>query len=354
VLLHDSAALFAELGDRGGLGWAMGLLAFTRFYAGYPEEAETMAEEVFGAAGEAGDRWALGMGQVLTASIRLWTGRAGSAVERARQALATFDAINDDYGRVQARLPLGRALVTAGRVDEGFAVLEEARAAMLPSHSPRFTAFSATGLLSAAVQVGDRRRAAAALDILPSHELSSDDLATAGAGEYLVSRALLELQQSRPAEALELLREVSRATGERAEVGYCGAVTALALAAAGRRDEAVAAARVVEDDERSTYLDRLWAGLAAGAVAARRGDHAVVDEHFTQLCARVDATEDQVAQALARLGWAMARRAVGHADARQAAEEAEDRFSALGIDADGWTAVLRQAAGTQPAAPVPA
>ena len=353
-LLHDSAALFAELGDRGGLGWAMGLLAFTRFYSGYPEEAETMAEEVFGAAGEAGDRWALGMGQVLTASIRLWTGRAESAVERARQALATFDAIDDDYGRVQARLPLGRALVTAGRVDEGFEVLEQARVTLLPSHSPRFTAFSATGLLSAAVQVGDQRRAAAALDVLPSHELSSDDLATAGAGEYLVSRALLELQHSRPSEALELLREVSRATGERAAVGYCGAVTALALAAAGRRDEALAAARVVEDDERSTYLDRLWAGLAAGAVAACRGDRRAVEQRFTQLCARVDATDDQVAQALARLGWAMARQAAGHPEASQAAEAAADRFSALGIDADGWTAVLRQAAGMEPAAPVPA
>jgi class 3 adenylate cyclase/tetratricopeptide (TPR) repeat protein len=354
LLLHDSAALFAELGDRGGLGWAMGLLAFTRFYSGYPEEAETMAEEVFGQAGEAGDRWALGMGQVLTASIRLWTGRAESAVERGRQALATFDAIDDDYGRVQARLPLGRALVTAGHVDEGFAVLEQARAAMLPSQSPRFTAFSATGLLSAAVQVGDRRRAAAALDILPSHQLSSDDLATAGAGEYLVSRALLELQQSRPDEALELLREVSRATGERAEVGYCGAVTALALAAAGRRDEAVVAARVVEDDERSTYLDRLWAGLAIGAGAARHGDPRTVDEHFAQLCARVDATEDQVAQALARLGWAMARDAVGHPGASEVADAAANRFSDLGIDADGWTEVLRQAAGMQPPAPVPA
>jgi class 3 adenylate cyclase/tetratricopeptide (TPR) repeat protein len=353
-LLHDSAALFAELGDRGGLGWAMGLLAFTRFYSGYPEEAETMAEEVFGAAGEAGDRWALGMGQVLTASIRLWTGRAESAVERARQALATFDAIDDDYGRVQARLPLGRALVTAGRVDEGFAVLEQARATLLPSHSPRYTAFSATGLLSAAVQVGDQRRAAAALDVLPSHELSSDDVATAGAGEYLVSRALLELQQSCPAKALELLREVSRATGERATVGYCGAVTALALAAAGRRDEALAAARVVEDDERSTYLDRLWAGLAAGAVAARRGDLRAVEQRFTQLCARVDATDDRVAQALARLGWAMARQAAGHPEASQAAEAAADRFSDLGIEADGWTAVLRQAAGMEPAAPVPA
>ena len=353
-LLHDSAALFAELGDRGGLGWAMGLLAFTRFYSGYPEEAESMAEEVFGAAGEAGDRWALGMGQVLTASIRLWTGRAESAVERARQALATFDAIEDDYGRVQARLPLGRALVTAGRVDEGFAVLEQARASLLPSHSPRFTAFSATGLLSAAVQVGDRRRAAAALDVLPSHELSSDDLTTAGAGEFLVSRALLLLQHSRPAEALDLLREVSRATGERAAVGYCGAVTALALAAADRSDEALAAARVVEDDERSTYLDKMWAGLAAGAVAARRGDRPAVEQRFAELCARVDATEDQVAQAVARLGWAQARQAVGHADAAEAAEAAADRVAALGIDADGWAALLRQAVGFEPAAPVPA
>jgi class 3 adenylate cyclase/tetratricopeptide (TPR) repeat protein len=354
VLLHASAALFAELGDRGGLGWAMGLLAFTRFYSGYPEEAETMAEEVFGAAGEAGDRWGLGMGQVLTASIRLWTGRAESAVERARQALATFDAIDDDYGRVQARLPLGRALVTAGRIDEGFEVLEQARTTLPPSISPRFTAFSATGLLSAAVQVGDRRRAAAALDVLPTHELSSDDLTTAGAAEYLVSRALLELQGSCPGAALELLSAVGRATGDRAAVGYCGAVTALALAAAGRGDEALAAARVVEADERSTYLDRLWSGSAAGAVEAGRGDQAAAERRFAQLCARVDATDDQVAQALARLGWAMAREAVGHPDASQAAVAAEDRFAALGIDADGWTAVLRPAVGLEPAAPVPA
>jgi class 3 adenylate cyclase len=353
-LLHASAGLFAELGDRGGLGWAMGLLAFTRFYLGYPEEAESMAEEVFGAAGEAGDRWAVGMGQALTATIRLWTGRAESAVERARQALATFDAIDDDYGRMQARLPLGRALVTAGHVEEGFAVLEQARATLLPSHSPRFTAFSAAGLLSAAVQVGDRQRAAAALDVLPSDDLSSDDLATAGAGEYLVSRALLQLQEACPEEALELLREVSRAAGERGAVGYCGAVTALALAVTGRGDEAHAAARVVEDDERSTYLDRLWSGLAAGAVDARRGDQAAVEERFAQLCGRVDDTEDRVAQALARLGWALAREAAGHAGAGQAAEVAADRFCALGIDADGWAVVLRQAVGLEPLAAVPA
>ncbi|HEY6414581.1 MAG TPA: hypothetical protein VIX41_00030, partial [Acidimicrobiales bacterium] len=144
-LLHESAALFADLGDRGGLAWALGLMAFTRFHSGYPDEAEAMAEQVFSDAEAAGNRWAVGMGQVLTANIRLWTGRAESAIDRAREALATFDAIDDDYGRVQARLPLGRALVTAGRVVEGFDVLEQVRASLLPSHSPRFTEFSATG-----------------------------------------------------------------------------------------------------------------------------------------------------------------------------------------------------------------
>src|SRR5918995_4418715 len=233
ALLHDSAALFAELGDRGGLGWALGLLAFTRFHSGHPEEAETMAEQVFSGAEEAGNRWAVGMGLVLTASTRLWTGRAKSAVERAREALETFEAIDDDYGRVRARVPLGRALVTSGHVDEGFEVLEEAGASLLPSRSPGFIAFSATGLLSAAVQVGDRERAEAALALLAPGELSSDDLATAGAGEHLVSQALLEVQRARPDAALDLLREVRRVSGERGEIGYTGAVTALALAALG-------------------------------------------------------------------------------------------------------------------------
>jgi tetratricopeptide (TPR) repeat protein len=348
-LLHDSAALFAEIGDKGGLGWAMGLLAFTRFYEGYTDEAEAMAEEVFGAAGAAGDRWAMGMGQVLMASIHLWTGRAESAVERARAALATFDGIGDDYGRVQAVLPLGRALVTSGRVDEGFEVLEQAREAMLPSDSPRYVAFSAAGLLSSAVQIGDRDRAAAALAVMPARQLSSDDLATAGGGEFLVSQALLAVQRSCPDEALSLLSAVERATGERARGGYPGAVTALAMAAADRPDEALAAAAAVEADERSTYLDRLWAGLAAASVTARRGDRAEAESRFAALCEAIDATDDRVAQAVARLGRATALDVVGGVEAEASAAEAASRFADLGLDPDGWTVALRQAAGLTPA-----
>jgi class 3 adenylate cyclase/tetratricopeptide (TPR) repeat protein len=353
-LLHESAALFADLGDRGGLAWALGLMAFTRFHSGYPDEAEAMAEQVFSGAEAAGDRWAVGMGQVLTANIRLWTGRAESAIDRAREALATFDAIDDDYGRVQARLPLGRALVTAGRVAEGFDVLEQVRASLLPSHSPRFTEFSATGLLSAAVQVGDRDRATAAMAVLPDQGLSSDDLATAGASEHVASRALLALQTGRPDEALDLLRELDRATGERSAVGYSGAVSALALAAAGRVDEALGAAQVVEGDDRSTYLDRSWAGLAAGAAAARSGQHAAVDTRFRELCARIDATDDRIAQAVVRLGWALALEVAGDPAAPSLLDEASDRFAGLGVDPGGWAAIIRQAVGMAPAEPAPA
>jgi class 3 adenylate cyclase/tetratricopeptide (TPR) repeat protein len=347
-LLHDSAALFAEIGDKGGLSWATGLLAFTRFHAGYPEDAEAMLEEAFGAAGAAGDRWAMGMGQALTASIHLWTGRAEQAVGQARAALDTFETIGDDYGRVQAVLPLGRALVTTGRIAEGFAVLEKARESLRPSDSPVYVAFSAAGLLGAAVQIGDRERAAAALAVLPALP-SSDDLATAGAGELLVSQAMLALQRCHPDEALDLLGRVYRAVGERADVGYSGAVKALALAAAGRPGEALTAVEAVHGDQRSTYLDRFWAGLAAGAVAARRGDRATVDASFPELCGRVDSTDDRVAQAVARLGWAAALDVLEAGTGDQAVE-ASARFSDLGVDPDGWEVVFRQAVGLAPTA----
>jgi hypothetical protein len=137
-------------------------------------------------------------------------------------------------------------------------------------------------------------------------------------------------------------------------VGYPGAVRALALAAAGRADDALAAARMVEGDDRSTYLDRTWAGLAAGAAAARGGRRADVDTRFTELSAQVDATDDRIAQAVVRLGWAMALGVVGAPAASALLDEASERFASLGIDPGGWASVVRQAVGMTPAEPAPA
>jgi hypothetical protein len=137
-------------------------------------------------------------------------------------------------------------------------------------------------------------------------------------------------------------------------VGYPGAVRALALAAAGRVDDALAAVQKVEGDDRSTYLDRSWAGLAAGAAAARGGGRAAVDSRFTELCAQSDATDDRIAQALVRLGRAMALDVVGDPAAAGLVDEASDRFASLGVDPVGWATVIRQAVGLTPAEPAPA
>jgi peptidoglycan hydrolase-like protein with peptidoglycan-binding domain len=84
-------------------------------------------------------------------------------------------------------------------------------------------------------------------------------------------------------------------------------------------------------------------------VAARRGDRATVDATFGELTDRVDATDDRIAQAVVRLGRATALDVLGALDAGPGGSEAQARFADLGIDPDGWTVVLRQAAGLTPA-----
>ena len=354
TLLHESAALFADLGDRGGLGWALGLLAFTRFHSGYPDEAETMAEQVFSGAEAAGDRWAVGMGQVLTASIRLWTGRAESAIERAREALATFDAIDDDYGRVQARLPLGRALVTAGRVAEGFE------------------------------RVGTGPRIAAPEPLTPVHGVLGDrpperrgpgrrPRSGHGGGDRparpdLVRRPCHRRRQRAP--------RIEGLAGAPARPPGRGARPAAASWTAPRGSAAPSGTpgpsphwpsppqvgsttrspqprgwRVTTGRPTSTARGRGWpqGPRPPGAV-----DRAAVDARFPELCARVDATDDRIAQAVVRLAWAMALEVVGDAAAASLLDDSSARFAKLGIDPGGWAAVVRQAVGMTPAEPAPA
>jgi tetratricopeptide (TPR) repeat protein len=119
VLLRKAAATFEEIGDQGGLRWARGLLAWARFQQGHAAEAGEMAEAILSDDRRGGDRWALGMMLVLAGSVRLWTGRTLGAIDRLREARDLFLEIHDDFGHSQATTVLGRALVLAGRVEEG-------------------------------------------------------------------------------------------------------------------------------------------------------------------------------------------------------------------------------------------
>ncbi len=97
--LEESADLFGELGDWGGLSWAYGLLAFVRYNQGRLEEAAAIAEHISIEGRETGNRWAVGMMNVLLANVALWSGRTRECAERGGEA---------DRAVPGDRRPLGR------------------------------------------------------------------------------------------------------------------------------------------------------------------------------------------------------------------------------------------------------
>jgi hypothetical protein len=88
--LHHAADTLARLGDRNGVGWARGLLAFVRFFQRRFAEAEELAVSVGAEANGRGDDWAAAMMQTLIADLRLWQGKLEEALTNADQARARF------------------------------------------------------------------------------------------------------------------------------------------------------------------------------------------------------------------------------------------------------------------------
>jgi hypothetical protein len=109
--LNHAADALDKLGDRSGVGWAFGLLAFVEFFERHFAEAEALAELVIREADERGDEWAVGMMQTLLADLRLWQGDLGEAANLADQARSRFKKLNDKFGLIQATAPLLRAQI---------------------------------------------------------------------------------------------------------------------------------------------------------------------------------------------------------------------------------------------------
>ncbi|HEY5076690.1 MAG TPA: adenylate/guanylate cyclase domain-containing protein, partial [Acidimicrobiia bacterium] len=107
--LEESADLFGELGDWGGLSWAYGLLAFVRYNQGRLEEAAAIAEHISIEGRETGNRWAVGMMDVLLANVALWSGRTRECIERGNEAIELFQDIGDRWGEVMSTGSVVRA-----------------------------------------------------------------------------------------------------------------------------------------------------------------------------------------------------------------------------------------------------
>ena len=344
-LLRRAAATFEEIGDQGGLRWAHGLLAWTRFQQGHSAEAGEMAEAILADDQRGGDRWALGMMLVLAGSVRLWTGRTLSAIDRLREASDLFEGIHDDFGHSQASSVLGRALVLAGRVDEGLSIVASMGVHDGSPLTEREYVVAVMAGLSATVQVGDTERSERMLTIVPAGPFAGDGgELVVGDTERTASVGLHRLQSGDVTGAVAVLSSLQQRLLPEVDPNLQSAL-ALAHVADGAIEAALREADEVDVHDRATYLDRVTAGTARGLALARRGDRAAATAAFDQARAAADATEDRVSQALVRLADATAASARGEADAAVRMSEAEARLADLGLSETSWRQAYTLAVG---------
>jgi hypothetical protein len=262
--LHRAAATLGRLGDRNGVGWANGLLAFVRFYERRLDEAEDLATRVRSEAAEQGNDWAVGMMLALQAELRLSAGALDEAYALADQARSRFRKSNDAFGLAQALSPLVRVQVALGRYaaaertgQELLAIGEESPVGPLPM----------VAVASAAMQRGDGRSAwtltQRAIPLLWMR-------AGSGIGtEARMIAAIAAAQRGRLNDASSCLAQLTD-VDRRHPLAHAAA----ALVAALRGEPAVAVAEGVAtlSDPGSNYLQRSIAAVGAASGHALDGD----------------------------------------------------------------------------------
>jgi class 3 adenylate cyclase/tetratricopeptide (TPR) repeat protein len=334
--LDESAAAFRTVRDQGGLGWALGLLGWVRYFQGRYDEAGALAESILVETRDSGDRWGLGMTYMLLANVRLFAGRVREAAAHAREALEQFEAIGDHERGGQLLGTLARALVMAGDVEEGLEVMQ--------SHVPGSPNF--VGLIPAAtaVQLGDPDMAIEALEAgVESSPIVGDSI---GYGERGVVKGLTELQLGKVADSivhLELADRDAHTDGERA---YARASLALACAAAGEAERALTTADSLSGLAAGTYLDRMMAAISRGFAYIRLSRAGEAEAALADAVHMVDATDDVLDQAIARLARAIGLEALGRGEAPAVFADARRRLREIDVDANGWETAFRLAAGS--------
>jgi hypothetical protein len=293
------------------------------------------------------DRWALGMILVLIGSVRLWTGRAQSAVPCLEEAQEIFSGMDDTFGRMQANAVLGRALVASGRIAEGFAIMPGSRPEEL-AELPRENRFAVIATANASVQVGDTARTEDLLALIPELE-EQEEAMVVGDTERVVATNLHRLQLGDVTTAVEGLRAQVAHLAPTIDPNLHSAL-ALAHAAEGQVDAALAAADLVDDHERASYLDHIVAGMGRALAHARRGDHSAAVAAFDQVRAAAEASEDPVTASIVRLAEATAASARGDDDAAARSAAVDQELAELGLEDTGWRRAFRVALGISSAA----
>lgn len=337
--LYESAEAFSEIGDWGGVGWAQGLLAFVRYNQGRLDEAEELARQI-GTEMDTGDRWALGMMEVLLADIALWRGRAEECVTRGRDAIELFRAIGDDWAETQASAPVVRALTKLGRFGEAMDLLDAMEPAVLALADHDMREMGSVVRAGAHLERGEVAEAKRWLSPIASVVRESVvDADRAGL------RGLALLQGGEIDEALAVLRpayERAEADGARAALG---GLLALAFAANHDPESTHRIAAEVATVQGGTYMDRLLRHWASGLARAQEGETDAAVAELDEAHSLAFATDSRIDRAIASLARSLAFEQLGVANAHEATNEAKLQLHSLGIEAIGWNTLFALALG---------
>jgi tetratricopeptide (TPR) repeat protein len=283
--LANAAATLGRLGDRNGVGWARGLLAFVEFFERHFDEAEGLADSVQREAEQRGDEWAAAMMQVLRANLRMWQGRLDDAHRMAEGARATFRRLNDQFGLAQALAPMVRSEVAMGRSASAQRSIEELIALADTSDQGPIPLMAAAG---ASMHRGDGAHTLQ----LARRAVEMTEERGGGTFEQNVIETLALLQLGRPDDALAAIEPV-------APHPFAQTAAALAHAMGGDPHMAIEFAAAVVSAEGSTYLDQVIAYVAAGSAHATLGQLDQAALSFDAAVARALGVGDVVAIALA-------------------------------------------------------
>ena len=324
--LNEAAATHERLGDRNGTGWALGLLAFVEFFERNFEEAERLAALVAAEAHERGDDWAGAMMDTLLADLRLWQGQLEEAHSLAERARNRFRKLNDRFGMVQALAPLVRTQVAMGRTAASQRTTEELLT---------LSDTSANGPMPLMAAAGAAMHRGAGHTALALTQRAIGQIAESGglAFETTVVLAMAHAQLGQLDEALAAIEDVP-AHGR--DHPFTHAVAALVMAATHQPREAITHADAVNHSHGATYLDHVWAYVAAAGAYDQLGDTDQAELAAQAAVARAIAVGDVVAIRLATSAY-------GAVTGTQ--HPAHDERTAIG---EGWALLVPLVCGQAP------
>ncbi|MEL7207197.1 MAG: tetratricopeptide repeat protein, partial [Actinomycetota bacterium] len=331
-LVDDALTIFGDIEDYGAQVWAQGVLAWVAFHSGDWDHARELIERVLPETTRRGDPQAQGLMLNLDATLHLWSGRAENAVERARQATARAETVDDVTVAVMSKAIEGRALVSLGQIDEGTSTLEDAFSLADQADDPESRRIAVVANCASAARLGEPERA---IRWAARYDADANHPEVVGETDLLVSLALAMLQRGAVDEASMQLDGHDWQTGSH----FASAVGALVAAARGDLARSDSLSRHVLDG-RGTYLDRVFAHLARAAVRVRRDDGMGSVEALAQARAELEPTDDQITRRLVDLA--------GAAFGLASLPDAQSRMRRAGLDVAGWSLAFGLAASTEP------